>query len=311
MRRLSLASIPALVLASSAAAAQQPLPPPAAQPPPAQYQPPPSYGQPPPPGYGQYGQPPPPGYGQPPPGYGQPPPGYGQPYYPPPQQPYYQQPPPPPPPQTYAPSEPPEPPTHCPKFSLWVGPRLGFMFYGLKFVPSPAGRDDGTGAFTGNGMQTQLDIGARISYNYVPYLFYEHGFMADGRNMEGTDATTTSRFYGIGLRHVSGDVDSVAFVSDAGFGLREISITRGNETYKMKGLALLNIGLGAEIRLQTLFSISPMIRFAAGSMYENEGTVLYADNVSRPEFANGSEMPGQLYVSISAGMGIHFDVFGK
>jgi hypothetical protein len=310
MRQRLLLPLPAaLLLLAPAAYAQQPLPPPAAQPPPAQYQPPP----------GQY-QPPPPGYGQPPPyyspGYGQPPPqGYGQPqYYPPPQQPQYQQPPP----QTYAPPEPPEPPTHCPKFSLWVGPRLGFMFYGLDFFQRPNDQSEGTGALTGNGLTTELNVGARISYHYIPYFFYEHGFMGDGRRLEGTNATTTSKFYGVGLRHVSGDVDSVAFASEAAFGLRELWISRDDvspaTTFKMNSLALANIGLGAEIRIQTLFSISPMLRLSAGSMSKTEGNVPFrTDQPGEPADAATaySRAQSSLYVAISLAVGIHFDVFGK
>lgn len=281
------------------------MPPPAAQPPPAQYQPPP-----------QPYQPPPPGYGQPPPYYQQPPPGYGQPqYYPPPQQPYYQQPPPPgygqqPPPQTYAPPEPPEPPTHCPKFSLWIGPRLGYLFYGLNFYQRTNGTEEGTGGLVGNGLATQLDVGARISYHYIPYVFYEYGFMADGRLFEGTNANTSSRFYGVGLRSVSGDVDSVAFLSDASFGLRDVFISQPDAQLKLTSLALLNIGLGAEIRIQTLFSISPMIRLSAGSMKLPQQTgnspLQLAPDAAPPTYAGND-----LYVAISIGVGVHFDVFGK
>lgn len=323
-RRLLLpaASLSIFVFTEGSASAQ--MPPPAPQPPPGQYQPGPQPYGPPPPGYGQpppgYGQPPPPGYGQPPPpGYGQPPPYYQQ---PPPQPPQYYGPPPsaaPPPPRVEAPPEEPEPPTHCPKFSLWVGPRMGFMFYGLDFYQRRgADASEGTGALVGNGLATELNVGARISYHYIPYLFYEHGFMGDGRRLDGTDTTTTSKFYGIGLRHVSGDVDSIAFVSEASFGLREIWITRDdlNQRYKMNGLALANIGLGAEIRIKTLFSVSPMLRASAGSMTKNEGTVSFNqdsvnEGVREPDYKNGESMASSLYVAISLGVGVHFDVFGK
>lgn len=294
----------------------QPLPPPAPQPPPAQYQPPP----------GQY-QPPPPGYGQPPQGgyyqggggyqggYGQPPP-QG---YPPPQQPYYQQPPPPPPVQPAEPPEPPEPPTHCPKFSLWVGPRLGLLAHGLGFYGHRSGgTTETTGNFVGNGLQTQIDVGARISYHWMPYLFYERGWLARGHRFDGVSSgSASSTFYGIGIYHASGDVDSVAFVSDASFGLREIAVSDGTNTYTMSGLALFNLGFGAEIRLATLFSITPMLRLSLGSMDSTEGTVTFSperqgDGRSEPDFKNGETIGnGRMYAAITLGASVHFDIFGK
>jgi hypothetical protein len=313
-----------LLFASAAMAQQpnQPLPPPAQQPPPAQYQPPPGQYQPPPPGYGQ--QPPPQGgyYQQPPPqqggyyqgGYGQPPP---QQY--PPQQPYYQQQPPPPQPaQPATPPEPPEPPVHCPKFSLWVGPRLGFMAHGLSFWGHRSGgTSETTGNIVGNGLQTQIDVGARISYHWVPYLFYERGWLPKGHRFDGLGGSASSAFYGIGIYHASGDVDSVAFVSDASFGLRTISVGDGSNTYTMTGLALFNLGFGAEIRIMTLFSVTPMLRLSLGSMDSTEGSVTYAaerqgDGRSQPDFRDGEVLGnGRMYAIITLGASVHFDIFGK
>ena len=281
-----------LLFAASIAEAQ---PPPAPQPPPAQYQPP----------NGQY-QPPPPQYGQPQ-GQSQ----YGQ-AYPPPQQPQYQAQPsyayPPP----QAPPEPPEPPAHCPKYSLYAGPRLGFLFYGLGFWGNPqTDVTQGTGGIVGNGLAAQVDVGARISYHYIPYVFYEHGFMGKGSRFEGVSASATHRFYGIGIRQVTGDVDSVGFLTDISFGLRTLTLSRENESYTMQSLALLNIGLGAEIRLTTLISISPLLRASFGSMNDTSGTVKFADG-TEPDFNRGQSIGnGRFYAAISLGIGGHFDIFGK
>lgn len=304
-------SLALLAKAALAQQPQQPLPPPAQQPPPGQYQPPPGQYQPPPPGYGQGGYPQPPpqgGYYQG--GYGQPPP-QG---YPPPQQPYYQQPPPPPPP----PQEPPEPPTHCPKFSLWAGPRLGFMAHGLGFWGHRSGgTTETTGNIVGNGLQTQVDVGARISYHWVPYLFYERGWLPKGHRFDGLGGSASSAFYGIGLYHASGDVDSVAFVSDASFGLRSLTVSDGSRDYTMTGLALFNLGFGAEIRIATLFSVTPMLRLSLGSMDSTEGSVTYAaerqgDGRSQPDFRDGEVVGnGRMYAVITLGASVHFDIFGK
>lgn len=299
--------VPGALVARRANAQPQP-PPPAPAPPPAQYQPPPQQYQPPPPGYGQQ---PPPGYGQqPPPGYGQP--GYGQ-GYPPPQQPYYQQPPPPPPPP------PPEPETHAPKYSLWMGARLSYVGFGFSFYDNERGQPETTGNFLGNGIAPQLDLGARISRRYVPYVYWEHGFMGQGHRFSGTESKSSTDFYGIGFRYVSGDVDSVGFLTDLSIGKRVVTVTNGTQTYAMSGLEYFRLGLGAEIRVATLFALTPLFSISSGALNDSEGDANFgcapascADGLTHPTYTNGKVInSSRAYVVLSVGVGIHFDIFGK
>jgi hypothetical protein len=322
MRRFTLAVASSCCFAfATPAFAQAPppqLPPPGTpnQPPQQQYQPPPQQYQQPPPGYGQQ---PPPGYGQqPPPGYysQQPPPGY---YAPPQQQqPYYypQQPPPraAPPPVDYVE---PEPPTHAPKFSLWVGPRLSYMGFGFNFYRNTTGDSETTGNLVGNGFGPQLDVGARISHRYIPYLFWEHGFLLPGHRFDGVaGASASTDFYGLGLRILSGDVDSVAFLSDLAIGKRVVTVSNGTETYSMSGLQYFRPGLGAEIRVTTLVTIEPVATLSGGSLNDSSGSITFApnqgDGVTKPPFTNGKTLDdSRPYVLLSIGVGVHFDVFGK
>lgn len=250
-----------------------------------------------------------------------PPPQQQQPYYPPPQQPYYypppQQQPPPreaPPPVQYVE---PETPTHAPKFSLWVGPRLSYMGFGFSWYRYAEGNSETTGNLVGNGVAPELDIGARISHRYIPYLFIEHGFLATGHRFEGlSDTSASTDFYGIGFRFLSGDADSVSFCSDISIGKRVVTVRNGNETYSMSGLEIFRLGLGAEIRLATLFTIEPMLGISGGSMNDSSGSVTFApnqgDSVTHPRYQNGQTIDdSRPYVMLSLGMGIHFDVFGK
>ena len=332
MRRtlIALASASALVAAfASPAFAQAPppqLPPPGTpnqpppqqpyQPPPGQYQPPPGQYQPPP---GQY-QPPPGQYPQqqPPPGYypqQQPPPGY----YPPPQQPQYypqqpQQPRQAPPPVD---SEEPERPTHAPKFSLWVGPRLSYMGFGFSFYRNADRTSETTGQLVGNGMAPEIDLGVRFAHRYAAFVFYEHGFLLAGHRFDGqTGASASTDFYGVGFRFLSGDVDSVAFASDISIGKRVVTVKNGSETYSMSGLEIFRLGLGAEIRVTTLFTIDPMLSVSGGTLNDTEGTVTFApnqgDGSTSPPFKNGQTLDdARPYVMLSLGVGVHFDVFGK
>lgn len=306
-----------LVPVSGPAFAQAPppqLPPPQQAPPPQQYQPPPQQFQPPPQQY----QPPPQQYQPPPPGYGQPPPpGYGQQpnYYPPPQQqPYYypQQPPPPRPPPPPVDYVEPEVPTHAPKFSLWVGPRLSYMGFGFNWYRRADGTSETTGSLVGNGMAPELDLGARLSHRYMPYVFFEHGFLLAGHEFDGQDnASASTDFYGIGFRFISGDVDSVAFLSDIAVGKRVITVKNNGETYSMSGLEIFRLGLGAEIRVATLFTIEPVLNISGGSLNDTEGTIHFADG-SQPPYKNGQTIDQtRPYVMLALGVGVHFDVFGK
>jgi hypothetical protein len=313
---VGLGGVVCLLAFASPAFGQSPPPPPPQlppagtpnQPPPQQYQPPPQQYQQPPPGYGQ----------QPPPGYyqqQQPPPGY----YPPPQQPYYypQQPPPPraaPPPPDYVE---PEPPTHAPKFSLWVGPRLSYMGFGFDFYRYPTGDAETTGNLVGNGFGPQFDLGARISHRYIPYLFWEHGFMLPGHRFDGVaGASASTDFYGLGIRILSGDIDSVAFLSDLAIGKRVVTVSNGNETYSMSGLEYFRLGLGAEIRVSTLVTIEPVASISGGSLNDTSGTVTFAPNQgdgnTKPPFTGGKTLDdSRPYVMLGIGVGVHFDVFGK
>jgi hypothetical protein len=308
---LASCALATVLLDADRAIAQQQPPPPAPAPPPAQYQPPPG---------GGYQQPPPPGYGQqPPPGYQQ---SYGQPSYgyPPPQQPYYQQQQPPPP---AVPPPPPEPETHAPKYSLWVGARLSYVGFGFSFYQNERGNPETTGNYLGNGVAPQIDLGARISYRYIPYLFYEHGFMGQGHRFDGTQAKSSTNFYGIGFRYVSGDVDSVAFLTDLSVGKREVTVSNGGQSYSMSGIEFFRLGLGAEIRVATLFALTPLASISSGALNDAEGDIGFncapncADGINGPLYANRAGSRGTVidssraYVVLSIGLGIHFDIFGK
>jgi len=289
-----------VLLVSSASTAfaqgQPPLPPPQQyQPPPQQYQPPPQ----------QY-QPPPPGYAQPPPN-----------YYPPQQPQYYPQQPPPraaPPPMEYVE---PEPPTHAPKFSLWAGPRLSYMGFGFSWYRNADGKSETTGNLVGNGIAPEIDIGARISHRYIPYVFLEHGFMAAGHRFDGdSEASASTDFYGIGFRFLSGDVDSVSFCSDIAIGQRVVTVRNGSGTYSMKGLEIFRLGLGAEIRLATLLTVEPMLGISGGSLNDSSGSITFApnqgDGSTGPLYQRGETIDqSRPYVMLSLGVGVHFDVFGK
>lgn len=217
-----------------------------------------------------------------------------------------------------APAEPPEPETHAPKYSLWTGTRLSYMGFGFSFYENDRNRPETTGNFAGNGIAPQLDIGARISYRYIPYLFWEHGFLGQGHRFEGSQARSSSDFFGVGFRYVSGDVDSISFLTDLSIGKRVVTVSNGAQSYSMSGIEFFRLGFGAEIRIATLFALTPLASISSGALNDSDGDIAFAcspncaDGVQGPRYKNGSVIDdSRAYVVLSLGLGIHFDLFGK
>lgn len=340
----------ASVVAARQASAQQPppqYPPPQGYPPPQQGYPPQGYPQQyppqqyPPRGYPQQYPPQqyPPQY--PPQQY--PPQGY-PPQYPPQQYPPQQYPPqqyPPQgypqqyPPQQYPPQQPPqqapqpqaapEPdvPTHAPKFALYVGGRINYMGFGNAFYQDlDTGNAETTGRLVGNGPTFQIDIGARLAKAWIPYFFAEYGLLSKGGYFEGTDASARTTFVGGGLRHLSGDPDSVTFIQDLSVGLRAVSVARGEERFTMSTFEWVRLGLGAEIRLHTRFTLSPLASISAGAMNDAKGTVGFnftrpdafgIESGARPKYSNSGRETveeSRPYIALMIGCGFHFDLLG-
>ena len=196
---------------------------------------------------------------------------------------------------------------------------ISFGGFGFSFYDTELGQPETTGNFLGNGVAPQVDLGARISYRYIPYVYWERGFMGQGHRFEGTDASSTTDFFGVGFRYVSGDVDSVAFLTDLSIGKRVVRVSNGNQSYSMSGLEFFRLGLGAEIRVLTLFALTPLLSVSSGALNDSDGEISFgcaatscADQLTRPTYVNGAVINNsRAYVVLSAGLGIHFDVFGK
>jgi hypothetical protein len=206
---------------------------------------------------------------------------------------------------------------HAPAFSLWTGGRLGLLGFGGFFYTNQLGQGETTGNFVTPGLSVEANVGARLGGHYTPYLFWEHGFVAAGHRFEGETATAATDFRGLGFRYSLGNVDSVAFLSDLAVGLRTISVTAGGSTYKMSAWEIFRFGLGAEVRLTTLVTLSPLAWVSGGTMNDTSGSVTYGpggqgDGLTSPTYVNGQSINAQRsYVSVGVECGAHFDLFGK
>lgn len=211
----------------------------------------------------------------------------------------------------------PEPPTHAPRFSLWTGARAGFLSFSNAFYTNGAGNAETTGNFARPGLGLQVDVGARLAKRFLPYAFYEHGFLGQGHRFEGSDATSQSNLYGIGFRYTAFDVDSVGFLTDLSFGFRSVTVQNGSESYTMRSIEIFRFGLGAEIRMSSMFVLSPLLSFSTGNMNDTDGSIHFSakgsqDGITQPRYQNGQNISNQQgYLMVNIGVGGHFDLFGK
>jgi hypothetical protein len=212
-------------------------------------------------------------------------------------------------------------PVHAPRYSLWLGGRLGLLLYGGSMYFNPqTGNDEKMGAFVTNGLALEADVGARIARRYIPYLALELGLVGPGSRFQGggTSASAGTSFLGVGFRFLAGNVNSVSFASDLSFGFRKFQVSNGGSTWTAQAFEFLRLGLGADIRFNDYFTISPMVTLSGGTLTDTSGSVGFAPNQSDAQTGTPSQVSnGQIpsswqtnYWAIVLGCGAHFDLFG-
>lgn len=237
----------------------------------------------------------------------------------------------PPPPAAYAYTPPPAGPAvylsseaivRAPKYSLWLGGRLGLLAYaGGVYLDDPiSGRVESIGNFVTPGLALEADVGARIDRRFIPYVALELGLVGAGRRFDGQSTRAGTSFFGLGFRYLAGDVDSVAFASDLSFGLRRLEVSNPSGRWAVTALEIFRLGLGAEIRLSNRLTLSPMLTLSGGSFTDVDGSIQFSpnqgDGAMGPSLQapGGGSIPGQYattYYAIVIGSGAHFDLFGK
>jgi len=241
---------------------------------------------------------------------------------------------PPPPPPSAGPRSPPPPPypngplrrrayapeeKHAPTTALWLGGSGGLIAYsgGLYIDPFSTSGVETTGNFVRSGVALQGDIGVRLARRYIPYFALELGLVGAGRRFEGTPANASTSFVGVGFRYLAGDVDSVSFASDISFGWRKFQVSNSSGTWSASGLELFRLGFGADIRLSTRTTLSPMITLSGGTLTDTSGNIQFApnqaDGETQPLFSGGGPIPSdaqQTYFALVFGCGVHVDLLG-
>jgi len=211
-------------------------------------------------------------------------------------------------------------PVHAPKYSLWTGARIGAIGFLNSFYVNEVGAQETTGGFVKPGVSGQLDLGARLAYRYIPYAFFERSILGAGRHFENTSTSAWSNYFGIGFRYLLGDPHTVAFASDLSVGYREVSVSNSTGTYTMSTIEYFKLGLGADIRLSNMITLSPMATISTGVMTDASGSILYSDSpvvgqnipLTHPTYQNGTSINNQTgYLVLGVGVAAHFDLFGS
>jgi hypothetical protein len=208
-------------------------------------------------------------------------------------------------------------PVHAPSTALWVGGRLGLLGFGNSFYENDRNQPETSGNFVKNGVGLEVDVGVRLKKRWVPYLGLELGLMEAGHRFDGEGARAGTSFLGVGFRYVVGDVDTAGIVGDLSFGFRTLTIRKGDERYEMTAVEILRLALGAEIRISTRFTLSPMIQLSGGRMSDTDGHITYApgqsDGLTGPRYQSTAIPDGarQTYLVFGLGCGAHFDLFGR
>lgn len=235
----------------------------------------------------------------------------------------------------YEPPPPPEPEHVAPRTAFWAGARVGWwMPFGslwgrcqaydafgcLRFASVPL-RD-----FVGSGPAVEGNVGARLGRAYNVYLAWEHARLGRGRadfallNEEGTEtempssARAWSDLFGLGVRF-SSDPDHLGLLADLLVGFRTLTVeweaenlpAGAPERMVMNHAPLeFRFGLGADVRLSELLSLSPMVHIGSGVFRSIEWEL--PDGHRRDAVAPDEGLVAHGWFSFS--LGGHFDLAG-
>ena len=218
----------------------------------------------------------------------------------------------------FEPPPPPEPHHVAPRTSLWLGARVGwFIPFGSAFA---RGTRVGDGVnykgvpwrnYVGSGPMFEIDAGARLSRNYNVFALWERAQLSSGNGdpddtSVGKSKSGDTDFYGVGVRATS-DPDRVGFITELAIGYRRARAKYdGSEIQFTDAPFEARLGIGADIRLSDLFSLSPLVTVGVGSFgkIERASRNGVADQMQRDDQADG-------HAWATFTIGGNFDLFGS
>jgi hypothetical protein len=155
----------------------------------------------------------------------------------------------------------------------------------------------------------EVQLGARLSRNYNVFALWERAELGRGDGGElGEPDNSDTDFWGVGLR-ASSDPDDVGLLTEIALGYRRArtEFEDGSALELTEGALEARIGVGADIRLNPVFALSPLLTVGVGSFGE-------VDRVSNDGVA--TDLIGPLdehdaHGWFTVGLGAHVDLLGR
>jgi hypothetical protein len=219
----------------------------------------------------------------------------------------------------FEPPPPPAPHHVAPRTSLWLGARLGwFVPFGSAYAMGV--EDAATGLpvlvsvpwknYVSSGPSFELDAGARISRNYNVFALWERAFLGSGKAeaaLHGGQDGGDTDFFALGLRATS-DADGLGFLTELAVGYRQARARWNDGTeYRMTGGVLEGrLAIGADIRLNPMLSVGPMLAVGVGSF--DRFRVVVPGGASYDQIGPDDSPGGHAWLSLA--LGGHVDLLG-
>jgi hypothetical protein len=141
------------------------------------------------------------------------------------------------------------------------------------------------------------------------FAIYEHASFGTGGLDDksfGGQERGASNFYGVGLRF-STDPGAVGFAMEVALGYRDFRAywADGTELALTDGFLDARIGLGADIRVNRWFSLSPMLVLGGGSF----GSARWSGPLGSRSALDSTLDEGGEYGTLALELGGHFDLY--
>jgi hypothetical protein len=166
--------------------------------------------------------------------------------------------------------------------------------------------------YASSGPVLELNAGARLSRNYMVFALWERAWLGSGNgdpqsSLSGKADHGDTDFWGVGIR-ASSDPDQLGFVTELAIGYRRArsKYDNGDEIQFTDAPFETRLGIGADLRLNSMITISPMATIGLGSF----GTI---ETVSNGEIRNATTPVDQTdaHAWATFTLGGHFDLFGS
>ncbi|HVY32413.1 MAG TPA: hypothetical protein VHB79_38010 [Polyangiaceae bacterium] len=228
----------------------------------------------------------------------------------------------PPPPGLVVVEPPPPPPIHhlTPQNSLVLGARLGwfFPFGNLYAKAQPVSDQSGSGYvldgvpwrdYASSGPMLELDAGVRLARSYTVFALWERAQLGTGNAVDSLTGSQQDHadtdFWAIGLR-ASSNPDQLGFITEVAVGYRRARTVFENDVeYQFTDAPFeARLGLGAELRLSRMTSLSALATVGVGGFGELER--VQPNNSATPISKSYDQSDGHAWATIN--VGAHFDL---